>query len=390
MTGTSCDGLDAACIEIGPSGWRPLWSESIDYPEKLRKTVLTLQKTDTRVPISQWLSLHAELGNWYGSVLKKLILRHRQKPDVIANHGQTVAHFPLMGKRSSTLQLGEPTRIAYTTGLTVLSRFREGDLAAGGQGAPLVPRFHQLLADELGSKEEGISIHNLGGISNLTYLGPKTGQKRPILAFDTGPGNIWIDGATEKVTQGKQKLDRHGRLANQGRIDHTCVNELLKHPYFKKKLPKSTGRDDFPISLFLSQARAQGADLVATATAITVESIGRAYEDFVLKKGLPLSKIYLCGGGAKNPTLVRWLQARINGIQVLDLTHSGLDPQFIEAQAFAYFGYLSLLGLPLGGAWTGAKGFGPGGQLTPGQNWAKVLELTRNGYPHSSLANHDN
>lgn len=372
MTGTSCDGLDAACIEISGSGWSPLWSSSCAYPRSLRERVLSLQKEKTRAPIQEWLALHSDLGNWYGTTLQKMIRKQKLRPDVIANHGQTLAHFPSMGKSSATLQLGDPTRIANLTGLTVVSHFRDGDIAAGGQGAPLVPLFHQLLAEHLGGPDEGISIHNIGGISNLTYIGPVIQGERPVLAFDTGPGNIWIDAATEVATKGKQKIDRGGKIAASGQIDIAAVRRLLKHPYFALRAPKSTGRDDFPISAFLSRVRAKDASLVATATALTVESIGQAYEKEILKRGLPLSKIFFCGGGAKNPTLTGWISDRLPGVEVLSLEDSGLDPQLIEAQAFAYFGFLSLLGRPLGGDWTGARGFGPPGMITPGMNWAEV------------------
>lgn len=375
MTGTSCDGLDASCIEVGPTGWSPLWSQSTSYPKSLRDEVLNLQSRDTRAPIQNWLGLHAELGNWYGKILKKWITQHSPQPEVIANHGQTLAHFPFMGKRSATLQLGDPSRIAYATGLTVISHFRDGDLAAGGQGAPLVPTFHRLLSHHLSLDHEGIAIHNIGGISNLTYIGPTKNHDRPILAFDTGPGNIWIDAAAEIASKGKLKMDRDGRLAQHGKIDIPAVKKILKHPYFMKKAPKSTGRDDFPISYFLSKASARDESLVATATAVTVESIGRSYEDVIFKKRLPLSKIFVCGGGAKNPVLLNWLRDRLPQVEILELTHSGLDPQQIESQAFAYFGFLSLLGQSLGGDWTGAQGFGPPGQITPGRNWFEVLGL---------------
>lgn len=377
MTGTSCDGLDASCIEIAPSGWQPLWSETASYPPSLRKQVLKFQEQNTQAPIRDWLALHADLGNWYGKTLNHLIKRHRKdRPDAIANHGQTLAHFPFMGQKSSTLQLGNSARIACATGLTVISNFRDGDLAAGGQGAPLVPLFHRLLSHHLSEENEGIAIHNIGGISNLTYIRPGPSHDKPILAFDTGPGNIWIDAAAEIISHGKLKFDRNGKLAQKGSIHIPTVRTILKHPYFKKKTPKSTGRDDFPISYFLSRVPFRDESLVSTATAITVESIGRAYEDTILKKGLALSKIFICGGGAKNPVMIDWLRDRLEGIEILDLAQCGLNPQLIEAQAFAYFGFLSLLGQPLGGSWTGARGFGPGGQITPGKNWPEVLLRT--------------
>lgn len=370
MTGTSCDGLDAILMEFDlDSSFRARWSASLPYPFALRRRVLEIQKPGTRCSLRELLSLNADLGEWFGSSLARLIRRHPgSAPHVIANHGQTVAHFP--GKRGATLQLGDPTRIAQATGLTVVANFRDGDMAAGGQGAPLVPRFHEILAKSLGSSRRGIAIHNIGGISNLTYVGA-----RATLAFDTGPGNIWIDAAAAIATKGHQLIDRGGKLAAAGQCEEDSLQKILTHPFFKKTPPKSTGRDDFPISLLTSASGSKGPDLVATATAATVESIGRAYERFVLSRDFPLEKIYLCGGGARNPVLVRGIETRMerHGVQVLPLRSP--DPRFIEAQAFAYFGLLALQGQPLGGEWTGAKAFGAPAHLVPGKNWARVLEL---------------
>jgi anhydro-N-acetylmuramic acid kinase len=373
MTGTSCDGIDMACIDINRLGWSPLWSSSAPYPTSLKKRVLEFQKPASSHTSQSWLKLHRDLGLWYASAIQKNLAKYRERPDVIANHGQTVAHFP---KEGTTLQLGDGSRIATATGLTVITHFREGDMAAGGQGAPLVPLFHQMIAQMLSgridSEKSGIAIHNMGGISNLTYLGP-SGK---ILAFDTGPANIWIDAATGQATRGKQKFDSEGRLARQGTADTKAVARILKHPFFSSLPPKSTGRDQFPFEYFKSKTRSQGNDLVATATAVTIESIVQAYKRWILKDGLPLQKIYICGGGAKNLTLLKGIEAGFAGlgnIQVSTLAEVGLDVQTIEPLAFAVFGYLSLLGNPIGGHWTGAKSFGPPGNIIPGQNWAKVL-----------------
>jgi anhydro-N-acetylmuramic acid kinase len=370
MTGTSCDGLDAACLKIDPQGWTPLWSASLPYPDKLRKSVLTFQTPGSRFSTKEWLELNRDLGDWYGAALNKLIKKQKQTPHLIANHGQTVAHFPQKKSKGMTLQLGDPSRIATATGISVASNFRDGDMAAGGQGAPLVPLFHQMLASNLNDGEAGVSIHNIGGISNLSYFGPKG----KLLGFDTGPGNIWIDAAAEKVSQGKQKIDWGGKIALRGKIDAFSVEKILKHPYFLKSAPKSTGRDEFPISLFHSQIRLKGPALVATATEITVESIARAYESQIIDKRLPLNKIIICGGGAKNPTLLNRLRIRLPKVSLSTFSEWGLDSQYIEAQAFAYFGYLTLLGIPVGGSWTGSKQFGPPGHLIPGKNWTLLMK----------------
>ncbi|MEO5969388.1 MAG: anhydro-N-acetylmuramic acid kinase [Bdellovibrionia bacterium] len=372
MTGTSCDGIDLACIDIDQLGWSPLWSSSAPYPASLRKRVLEFQIPASSHTSQSWLELHRDLGRWYASAIQKSISKHRELPDVVANHGQTVAHFP---KDGTTLQLGDGSRIATATGLTVVNHFREGDMAAGGQGAPLVPLFHQMIAQMLPERinsKSGVAIHNMGGISNLSYFGPNG----KVLAFDTGPANIWIDAAVEQATQGKQRFDSEGRLAQQGVSDTKAVARVLKHPFFSKLPPKSTGRDQFPFEYFKSKTRSHGNDLVATATAVTVESIVQAYKRWILKAGFPLQKIYICGGGAKNLTLLKGIEEGLKefrSIKVSTLAEVGLDVQTIEPLAFAFFGYLSLLGNPLGGTWTGAKSFGPPGQIIPGQNWTEIL-----------------
>ena len=372
MTGTSCDGLDAACVEIDDTGWRPLWSASAPFPKQLSDRVFKFQAPGTRQPIADWLSLNRDLGDWYGQALARLIARNGGKggpeaPQAVANHGQTLAHFPAKRAQGTTLQLGDPTRIARATGLTVISHFRDGDLAAGGQGAPLVPLFHQLISLALGPSN-GIAIHNLGGISNLTYIAPDGA----LLAFDTGPGNLWIDEATRIFTRGKQRFDRGGRIARTAQPDTKAVQAVLKHPYFKKSAPKSTGRDEFSFSVLSRATRAKGAALVATATAITAESIAGSYRQFVLKRGMPLERIYFVGGGAKNTGLLSQIRALLPGVEVSSLQETGFDPQMIEAQAFAYFGFLALCGQPIGGAWTGARGFGPPAHIIPGENWDEI------------------
>jgi anhydro-N-acetylmuramic acid kinase len=375
MTGTSCDGLDAACLEIDAEGWEPVWEDSLSYPKHLRERVLGLQIPGANRDLEVLLELDRDLGEWYGAALSRILKSGRKRADVIANHGQTIAHFPAEGRMGTTLQLGDPARIAYLTGLTVVSQFRTGDMAAGGQGAPLLPLYHKLLAAHLDRSGRGLAVHNLGGISNLTYIAPGSGT--PVLAFDTGPANIWIDAAAEMATEGKQRYDEGGKLAARGKIDIEGVRRALKHPYFRMPVPKSTGRDDFPFQLMLLSTRVRGADLVATATAVTVESIGLAYEAWIIGKKRPLGAVLLCGGGVKNKTLVGWLQDRLEGVQVMPIDAAGISSRLIEAQGFALFGYLSLLGKPLGGNWTGVKGFGPPGHLIPGKNWKSVLARLR-------------
>jgi anhydro-N-acetylmuramic acid kinase len=369
MTGTSCDGLDAACIELSEGGtsWSPLWSRSRAFPSSLRARVLAAQKPGKKLKLTDWLELDRDLGAWYARTIDSILGsagRSESLPLAIANHGQTLAHHPEL---ELTLQMGEPTRIAAATGLTVICGFRNGDLAAGGQGAPLVPIFHRVLARGLGPLSKGRTIHNVGGVSNFSYFNPEV-----TLAFDTGPGNFWIDAAAELATRGKARMDRGGKLASQGQVDESAVRAILRHPFFSRRPPKSTGRDEFPFSLLRGHTRAKGADLVATATAVTVESMTLAYERHVLGRGLPLAAVHLCGGGAFNPMLVEGLQAKLapHGVLVSQVR----DPQLIEAQAFAYCGYMALRGHPVGGEWTGARSFGPPAHIIPGENWADVIQ----------------
>ncbi len=380
MTGTSCDGLDAACLEVHGEKWQFLWSASAEYPEPLRNRVLKMQEPRARITTQLLLELNRDLGDWYARTASRMIAGSSRKPDVIANHGQTVAHFPARGAKGTTLQLGDPTRIAELTGLTVVASFRDGDMAAGGEGAPLAPRFHIELARALRSElpgAKGIALHNLGGISNLTYIGAAGGSREPVVfAFDTGPANLWIDEAVKRHTRGRQSFDRGGLIAASGAIDHAAVERVMKFPYFRKGVPKSTGRDDFPFEYLLARTKARGADLVATATAITAVSVADAYRRFVLRKH-PLSAIYFCGGGARNEMLIDSVAALLPEVKVQSLGDVGFDETLVECQAFAILGYRSLRGLPLGGPWTGVKGWGPPGHIVPGKNWARVIDGLR-------------
>jgi anhydro-N-acetylmuramic acid kinase len=382
MTVTSCDGLDAVCIEFSTAGdpssewpdWKILWHQSVSYPKALREKILRLQLPNQKITIKDLLATDRALGCWYGDTIVKLLNgKNKTHPHVVANHGQTVAHFPADG---TTLQLGDPTQIAQKTGLTVVSHFREGDLASGGEGAPLLPLFHRILATKFSEFSSGVAIHNLGGISNFTYIHPTDPSQT--IAFDTGPSNIWIDEAVSIATRGKKSYDAQGMLGRKGSPDVAAVKRLLQKPYFKKAPPKSTGRDDFPFSMLKSATRARGNDLIATATLVTSESIAQAYEKFILKKGLPLKTIYCAGGGAKNELLLDLLSTRLAPIQIKVLSDASIEnltEQTLEGSGFALFGYLSLLGKPLGGAWTGAESFASPGWITPGQNWKTVASL---------------
>ncbi len=379
MTGTSCDGLDASCVQFSGKDFRVLWSESLPYPRPLRDRVLSLQEAGVRAPIREWLGLHRDLGDWYGASCRKLLARHpRQRPMWIANHGQTLAHFP----PKSTLQLGEPASIALATGISVISDFRWGDLCAGGQGAPLVPAFHAELARLIGrssaQKGDGVAFHNLGGVSNLTYIGKTKGP----LAWDTGPANFWMDSIMRDRTGGAKSFDVGGRLSLRGTPDERAIERLLSNAFFSRKPPKSTGRDEFPESSVLGVVRGLSLeDALASATVATARSIARDYVRFILSPGLPLSTIYFCGGGALNPALLECISIELSlmgwQVPVRSTRDIGIDPTKMESCAFAFLGLRALQGLSAGGPWTGAGTDAPGAKITPGKNWQKAVASLR-------------
>jgi anhydro-N-acetylmuramic acid kinase len=371
MTGTSCDALDATAVRFGPRGFTQVWSRSAAYPRDLRHRVLSLQRPGARVQLKELLCLHRDLGDWYGRTLRRWCGRGI---DAIANHGQTVAHFPPV----STLQLGEAAAIAHHTGITVISDFRWGDLVGGGQGAPLAPSFHHELYARAARAGASIAIHNLGGISNLTYLRPNAAP----LAWDTGPANLWMDAIVRSRTRSKLQFDRGGRLAKKGKVHFQLRERLLANPYFGRKPPKSTGRDEFPESevIRLTQ-RLSTKDAIATACSATARSIAMDYFNHILSRGLPLERIFFCGGGAVNPTLLELVHLELLSLGwhvEVDTTDAlGIDPQSMEACAFAFLGNRALRGETLGGAWTGGSSDSPGAKLTPGRNWASLLRKLR-------------
>jgi len=371
MTGNSCDGLDACLMEFTGPKWKSLWSKSICYPKLLKNRVLSFQDPDQLITVSEYLHLNRDLGKWYGQSLTKMISNSKQKPDVISNHGQTVCHLPMKKKNGTTLQLGDPSHIAHLTKKTVISHHRYGDLSAGGDGAPLAPQFHYYLAKKLFSHSnslKGVAFLNIGGISNITYF--KNNQS--ILAFDIGPGNIWIDESTYRFTKKKQAYDRGGKLASQGKIDQQTITKLLRHPFIKKTGVKSTSRDDFPFSYFLKKTNSRGKNQIATATEFTATCISHSLKKINTQS--LIKTVVVCGGGAKNSFLIQRLKELNPNITIERIQKYQLDSQIIEAQAFALLGYLSLKGMSLGGSWTGVSSFAPPGWITPGENWSEVLK----------------
>lgn len=374
MSGTSLDGIDAALVEVEGS-----------RPEDIRLQVLhslTVPYTDERRRMSHdaivagnaegLCDLHAELGEWLAEAALAVCADAGidvATVDAIGSHGQTVWHRPpAPGRRGATLQLGDPATLAERTGRPVVSDFRTRDVAAGGQGAPLVPWTDQLL---FALPDRTRALQNLGGIGNVTRVPPQ-GSPEPVWAFDTGPGNALIDAAVEIATGGRHRYDRDGRLAGRGRVDRALLGELLRHPYFSAAPPKSTGREEFGrpfVERLVEAVRPEGdqdwLDLVATLTELTARTVADAYHRWVIPRGV--DEVVLTGGGARNPVLAGRIRALLDPVPVLDGAVLDVDPDAKEAVAFAVLAWAHLRGIPANlPSATGAAGPRVLGSLTPG------------------------
>ncbi len=375
MTGTSGDGLDGALVRFdGRGGFRFLWHDSFPFSSDIRAR---LQALMTRAPVREVLRAEAYVAGLYAEAVTAFRARHPEPIDVLAAHGQTLDHdpdgdtwdgIPVRG----SLQVLDAALLAERTGLPVTYDFRRRDLAAGGQGAPLVP-FGDLRF--FGARcRRGLAVLNIGGIANLTVIRPHAGPGRAVgktpsgigpsrdtpgagpvpavvAAFDTGPGNMLMDALAARLSGGTRAYDDGGELARAGRPLPRLLATLLRDPYLTRVPPKSTGRDLFgrprEARLWRSWgARATGPDLMATYLEFTVETIARALEQFVLPAG-PLDEVVVAGGGALNPLLVSRLSERLRDICPLHRSDThGVPVMAREAMAFAALGDAFVRGWP--------------------------------------------
>lgn len=374
MSGTSLDGIDAALVSVegetvGNVRWEIVGFETVAFDEDRRSSIHAAILEGSAAAICR---LHAELGEWLAEAALRAIDAAGIPPrqvDVIGSHGQTVWHLPPEGDaRGATLQLGDPATIAERTGRPVVSDFRARDMAAGGQGAPLVPWVDQVL---FSLPDRARALQNIGGIGNVTRVPPR-GSDEPILAFDTGPGNALIDAAVELATAGRLSFDLDGRLASQGTVDKRLLDELLRHPYFEMEPPKSTGRELFgrPFVQRLVEAvppegDREWLDLVATLTELTARTIADAYERWITPRGV--AEVVVSGGGARNPTLVSRVREMVAPLPVHDGSALGVEPEAKEALAFAMLAWAHVKGIAANApAATGARGPRVLGSFTPG------------------------
>jgi anhydro-N-acetylmuramic acid kinase len=375
ISGTSADGTASAvvCIEGAPPAlrWELLAHRNVPHPPDLRAEIFRAFRPETGT-VDRLCALNFQLGRAFAEAALQVATAAGltlDQIDLIGSHGQTVWHIP-SGSEASTLQLGEPAVIAELTGLPVVSNFRARDMAAGGQGAPLVPYLDKLL---FAHPTRTRALQNIGGIGNVTYLAgqPAPGlPPAPEIAFDTGPGNMLMDYAAARATGGDWEYDRDGTLAAQGAVDAELLAELLDEPYLRLPPPKTTGRELFGAQLgaqVWERAKTRSvsdADIVTTLTAYTVRSIAQAYRDFL--PGMP-DEVIVSGGGALNPTLMGMLRDALSPAHVVTSDDLGLPAEAKEAVAFAVLAYETWHGRPgnLPSA-TGARRAVVLGSITPG------------------------
>ncbi len=349
ISGTSVDGIDAALVEIQgtQSDLRVEFLGGITdpYPPELRSQILQLCG-GASLSMAEFASLDDAIATVFAQAAIKL-QNDYQSAELIGSHGQTVYHRPPQDSQLGySLQLGRGALIAHLTEVTTVSNFRVADIAAGGQGAPLVPIVDQFL---LGHPQSHRCVQNLGGIGNVTYLPPVNSQPPSILGWDTGPANTLLDLAVQYFSGGRHTYDQDGAWASTGTPCFPLVEQWLQQPFFHEPPPKSTGRELFGQE-YLQQCLADAqpynlteADVLATLTELTAASIHHSYTQFLPQ--LP-DQILLCGGGSHNRYLKQRLQTLFDPISVLSTSECGLNADFKEAIAFAVLAYWRLLGIP--------------------------------------------
>jgi anhydro-N-acetylmuramic acid kinase len=352
MSGTSADGVDVAIVDIDSRSTRLAAFATFPYSATIRKAIFSLFAPATST-VDQICHYNFVLGHIFADALIKLCDSSGislKTIDLIGSHGQTIYHNPSGGRYAkhlvrSTLQIGEPAVIAQRTGIITVADFRPADMAVGGQGAPLVPFADYILfVDKCITR----AVQNIGGIANVSYL-PASSTSAEIIAFDTGPGNMVIDGLMNLISGGKKRYDRNGAFAAKGTVNRAILSKMLKHPYFRRRPPKTTGREEFGLQYsrdIYNDAVAGhvcNEDIAATATAFTAVTIADAYRRFLPK--MP-EQVILCGGGAKNRTLIKMLREQLAKTRILATGDFGIDADAKEAVSFAILAWAAVKGTP--------------------------------------------
>ncbi len=347
MSGTSLDGIDVVLANIEGTYTDTMVDmlafKTIPFEEQLKQEIRQAMNEKAASP-ALLSSLNMKLGYAFGHAAKQLCDEHHiplKHIAYVASHGQTIWHINEDQHHfiKSSLQLGDPSAIASIVQTTVISNFRTADIAAGGVGAPLVPYVDFVLfSDPICSR----SLHNLGGISNLTYL-PKGSKEDDVIAFDTGPANMMIDYAMQMLYH--RPFDEDGKIAEQGQIISDLYHVLKRHPFFQLEPPKSTGRevfgDAFTDSILKIYHHEKPEDIIHTLTVLTVETMVEAYQRWIIPVH-GLDEIIFSGGGAYNRFILESVQKRLPNIKIKKLEDLGYDSKAKEALAFLILGHETL------------------------------------------------
>ena len=345
MSGTSMDGIDAALVEFEQQQITLRASHSQPIPPALKHKLQLLSRDAAETSIDMLGEADTELGQLFATATLQLLHSADTDPSAvtaIGSHGQTIRHRPDLRHRFS-LQIGDANQITHLTGITTVSDFRRRDIAAGGEGAPLAPAFHQQV---FSSPEENRAVLNIGGICNLTYLpGHKNGQATDTcFGFDCGPGNALMDAWIQQHKQ--QAYDKSGQWAASSTADPTLLRQLMSDPFLQLPPPKSTGKEHYHLSWLEQQlaglAELDAAQVQATLSQFTCESVAMAFEQHLPKA----ERLIVCGGGVHNSHLFDSLQQRLPDIEIESSAQHGIDPDWVEAMAFAWLARQTLLGLP--------------------------------------------
>lgn len=349
MSGTSVDGIDAAIVEITGNGLETavglLAFETFRFPSGVPQRILALCHPDTG-RVDDICEMNFYIGHLFAEAVKYLLQKRGMRAsdiDLIGSHGQTIHHLPKDtsadwndSRYPSTLQVGEPAVIAHETGIPTIADFRVADMAAGGQGAPLVSYPDYLLFH---NSVKTVGLLNIGGIANLTVL-PANGTFDSVSAADTGPGNMCIDAVVTEITRGSERYDKAGERAAQGTPDPRLIDEWLKHPFLHQSPPKTTGREMFGHTYAMEclaacrEHKLSDNDCIATLTELTVRTIADYIAKFVTEQHL-IDTLYVSGGGVHNQTLMRRLGELLSDTSVEPVDNSGISADAKEAIAFA-------------------------------------------------------
>lgn len=344
-SGTSANGLDWALVRISGNADSPVTEVvthgEVRFPEEMGKA-LRKCSLDSQVEMEALVRLDVEFGRWLGSTVAHLsggVLKDEEL-DLVASHGQTVGHWP-RDLNAGSLQIGDPDQLAKISGVPTVSHFRQGDLAVGGEGAPLTPAINQMLFD---NQKEETGILNLGGIANLTLLSPGS-ERLPAVGTDCGPANMLLDLASAEFLGAP--FDRGGESAAGGTVSEALLSLLKQHRWFEMPMPASCGREEFGEAYYSEMRSAhpdvKGADLLATFCHFTAWCVTRAIERLSVVPG----KILVAGGGVSNRALMKALQSALPVDRVVSVEEQGIAPTALEAISFALLGFLYVKRQPL-------------------------------------------